>query len=188
MRPVRGKLTRDIVSFFTKRKNSSRKLITGFFVYPQVGGYFLWTTIPPPSGQHLPPSLPPPPLGRGHKTSLTPPSTKTMGRRAVRIPLECILVGRMCLCLRDRWNICYTHTASVVNATKGICCNCICLNVTLFWYDRYVNIPVLPNNLQIMADLGFGNRPPLILPARVNAVNVPDLLRKYVYINIIIVH
>ena len=56
----------------------------------------------------------------------------------------------------------------------------------LVFFPRYVNIPVLPQGLQIMADLGFGNRPPLILPARENVLNVPDLMRKYfIYIAIL---
>ena len=43
---------------------------------------------------------------------------------------------------------------------------------------RYVHIPVLPQGLQIMADLGFANRHPLLVSTRANIPNVPEHMKK----------
>ena len=40
-------------------------------------------------------------------------------------------------------------------------------------FVRYVRISVLPQGMQLMADLGFANCNPLILPIRGNVVNFP---------------
>ena len=45
-------------------------------------------------------------------------------------------------------------------------------------FVRYVRIPVLPQGMQLMADLGFANHNPLILPIRGNVVNFPEHMKK----------
>ena len=43
---------------------------------------------------------------------------------------------------------------------------------------RHVNLPVLPNGLQIMADQGFPRTPPLLITTRNNRINLPAAVRR----------
>ena len=44
---------------------------------------------------------------------------------------------------------------------------------------RYINVPVLPAGLQIMADQGFENRLPIIVLPRVNQPQIPAIMRRF---------
>ena len=54
------------------------------------------------------------------------------------------------------------------------------LNIIVTWlYLRLIQIPVLPPHLQIMADLGFANRNPLLLPVNRNGAALRGLIKRY---------
>ena len=46
----------------------------------------------------------------------------------------------------------------------------------LYFLFRHLQIPPLPNGLQIMADQGFPNIPPLLLPVAPPGIDIPDYI------------
>ena len=59
----------------------------------------------------------------------------------------------------------------------------MCVFESIFCYKlcfcRQINLPMLPQGLQIMADQGFHNRPPVIVLPRFNQPNIPAQMRRY---------
>ena len=54
-------------------------------------------------------------------------------------------------------------------------------------FHKYINLPVLPQGLQIMADQGFEHRLPVMVLPRANQPQIAEIMRRFGLLNMNII-